>query len=264
MKEYYFVASLLPELEIGHVPDLGMSELKELLKVNLASEDLTKTRLLLRQIDVENFRAFWAQEPLDPRGNLNKEEIEQAINDKAWSRDEEFPDYLVDFLDKFTEDDERLAHFPKLLISYYSYEREHNEGFLKDYFAFQRDWQWVLVGFRARKMGKDIAVELQHEDPSDPLIAQILAQKDAAEYEPPFEYRDLKPIFEEHQDQPLELHKALYAYQFKEIVERWGVAIFTVDRILNYMARLILVEKWQELDVQKGIEVIDQIEEGVK
>lgn len=264
MKEYYFLASLLPELEIGHVPDLGMVELKELLRVNLLPEDLLKTQRFLRQIDLENFRAFWVKEPIDPRGNLNHDGIEQALTDLAWSEKEQFPDYLVEFLEKYQEGEERFTHFQRLLVDFYADECESNDGFLQEYFQFQRDWQLVLVGFRAKKMKKDIVAELQYEDATDPLVAQILAQKDAAEYEPPFEYKELRPVFEEHANNPLELHKALYAYQFAEIVQKWGEAIFTVDRILNYMARLILVEKWQELDVQKGVAVIDLIEEGVK
>ena len=264
MKEYYFLAALLPQLEIGHIPELGMSELKELLRVNLVDEDLALTKRFLRQIDIENFRAFWSKEPIDQRGNLSKEEIEQALLDNAWSDAEAFPDYLVDYLNKYQDDSDRISHFQHLLVDYFANEGEVCTGFLQEYFAFQREWQLVIVGFRAKKIGKDIAEELQFEDSSDPIVAQILAQKDAPTYEPPFEYRELRPVFEEHIQNPLELHKALYSYQFNEIVERWGEALFTIDRILNYMARLILVERWQELDVHKGISVIDKIEEGVK
>lgn len=264
MSEYYFIVSLLPELEIGHVPALGMEELKELLCTNLEPHDRVKCWQLLRQVDVENFRAFWAKEPLDSRGNLKQEQMEEVLNSRCWSETEEFPDYLIDYLDKYPEDADKIAHFQDLLVLYFADEIEKNTDFLREYFAFQREWQLVLVGFRAKKVGKDIAVELQHADSSDPIVAQILAQKDAAEYEPPFEYKELRPIFEEHSQSPLELHKALVEYQFHEIVERWGVALFSVDRILNYMARLLLVERWQDLDVQKGIGVIDKIEEGVR
>ncbi|MCH9610900.1 MAG: hypothetical protein S4CHLAM81_05290 [Chlamydiales bacterium] len=264
MREYYFLAALLPQLEIGHVPTLGVAELKELLQVNVSKEDLALAKRFLRQIDIENFRAFWAKEPLDPRGNLNRDEIEQAIEDQMWSEQEPFPDYLVDYLSRYLEENDRISHFHHLLVDYFASEEEENEGFLGEYFAFARQWQLVMVGFRAKKLGKDIAKELQFEDATDPIVAQILAQKDAPNFEPPFEYKELRPIFEEHIESPLRLHQALYAYQFAEIVERWGEAIFTIDRILNYLARLILVERWMELDVQKGISVIDTIEEGVK
>ncbi len=263
MNEYFFLASLLPPLEIGHVPALGYVELKELLKVNLSDDDLKSVEAFFRQIDFENIRSFWAVEPLDPRGNLNAEEIEQALLDYSWPGDEEFPPFLVDFLNKHHSNEDRLANFSFLLSDFYDHAAEEHKGFLRSYFHFQKEWRLVLLGFRAKLLEKDIAVELQYEDETDPFIAQLLAQKDAKGYEPPFDYKDLKPVFEHHQENPLELHKALYEYQFNHMIELWGGELFTINRILNYMARLIIVERWLELDMQKGIEVIDEIERKV-
>ena len=95
-------------------------------------------------------------------------------------------------------------------------------------------------------------------------MAQILAQRDSKIYEPPFEYKELKQIFEEFGNAPLDLHKALCEYEFAHIREIKGTEIFTIERILNYMGRLMLVERWLELDVQKGIEIIDKIQEEIQ
>ncbi len=264
MREYFFLASLLPELEIGHVPSLGYEELKELLRINLSSDDLDKTKEFLRQIDFENIRAFWAKEPFDPRGNISYDELEQALIDYSWPDDEAFPYFFTDFLQKYKSNEDRLANFQLLLSQFYDYQMEHQEGFLKYYFEFQKKWRLVILGYRAKVLEKDVAKELQYEDVTEPFVAEILAQKDAKVYEPPFEYKDLKPVFEAHKENPLELHKALYEYQFNHMIEIWGGDLFTIDRMLNYMARLIIVERWNELDIQKGIELINQIERNVQ
>ena len=264
MTEYYFLASLLPPLEIGRVPALGFAELKELLRANLTKSDRGRVEQFLRIIDLENLRSFWAKEPFDPRGNVTEEEMEQALLDVQWPVGEEFASYIQDYLDKYHTSEERLLHFSWLMGQFFLDQMERQEGFVRDFFQFQREMRLVMLGFRAKKVGKDVAVELQFEDATDPIVAQILAQKDANTYEPPFEYKELKPIFEEFGENPYGLHKAIYAYQFDHIIELWGGEIFTLDRILNYMARLLLVEKWQELDVQKGIEVIDTIEKGIQ
>lgn len=263
MTEYYFLASLLPPLEIGHVPALGFSELKELLRTNLTVTDKKRVQEFLRLLDFENLRSFWAKEPFDPRGNVREEEMEQAVLDAQWPDGEEFPAYLREFLDKYHSDEERLEHFALLMTYFFAQEIEKESGFIRDYFAFQREMRLVMVGFRAKKLGKDVAVELQYEDPTDPIVAQILAQKDAKVYEPPFEYKELKPVFEEYANSPMDLHKAIYEYQFNHIIELWGGEIFTLERILNYISRLLLVERWLELDVQKGIQVVDTIEKEI-
>ncbi len=242
------------------MPSLGFKEFKELLQLNLNKEDKRRTQNFLRMIDLENLRSYWAKEGFDPRGNVSREEMEQALFDVQWPVGEDFSPFLCDYLDKYHSDKERLKHFPLLMSHFYDRAVEEGSGFLRDFFSFQREMRLVMVGFRAKKMQRDVAVELQYEDASDPIMAQVLAQKDAKSYEPPFEYKELKPIFEELEDSPLELHKAICAYQFNHIVELWGGEIFTIDRILNYMARLLLVERWIELDVQKGIEMIDTIE----
>lgn len=245
------------------MPGLGSSELKELLRTNLSTADQARVVRFLRLIDMENLRAFWAGEPFDPRGNVKPEQMEQALIDVQWPIGEEFAPFLQEYLEKYHNSEERLAHFSLLMTQFFTHHLEHDEGFVRDFYAFVREMRLVMVGFRAKKVGKDLAEELQYEESTDPIVAQILAQRDAPHYEPPFEYKELKPIFEEYGDSPFELHKAIYEYQFHHIIELWGGEIFTLNRILNYMARLILCERWLELDVQKGIEVIDTIEKDI-
>ncbi|NGX55421.1 MAG: hypothetical protein KR126chlam2_01056 [Chlamydiae bacterium] len=264
MKQYYFLASLLPHLEIGHVPALGYPEFKEFLSVNMSDEGLERIKRFLRLVDIENLRALWTGEPIDPRGNLNQEELEQAVIELSWPGEEEFPDYLREFLQKYHSNEEKADNFYLLMSRFLEDEKENESGFLKEYFNFEREWRLVMVGFRAKKLGKRVEVELQFEDPTDPIVAQILAQKDAKFYEPPFEYKELKPIFEEFANAPVELHRALYEYRFDLLQDFFGSEIFSLDRILGYAAQLLIIEKWLELNVQKGIEIIDRIEEGVQ
>lgn len=260
---YYFLASLLPPLEIGHVPSLGFAELKALFDANLTAVDRTKVRAFLSLIDIENMRAFWAHEPFDTRGNVPLSQMEQCFLDFTWPSGDVFPFFLIDFLLKYRTDEDRLTHFSLLLSQFFNDRIERETGFVREYFAFQREMRLIIMGFRAKKLHKDLAEELKYEEGTDPIVAQILAQKDAKSYEPPFEYKELKPIFSEFENAPLDLYRELFEYQFNHIIELWGGELFSLDRLLNYTARLILVERWQELDVQKGIKVVDHIEREV-
>lgn len=264
MTNYYFLASLLPELEIGHVPKLSFDELIDLIRINVTEEDKEIVYDFLRTIDIQNFLKLWREEPLDLRGNLDEEELEKALDHLAWSDEEPFPLFLIDYLKKYPKIEERVRHFAELMSSYYQHLEEEGTGFVAQYARFQRELHLILIGFRAKRMGRNLLQELQYEDPNDPIVAQILAQKDAKVFEPPFEYLDLKPIFTEFAEQPLLLHKALLEYEFKYIVENWGGELFSIERILNYLSRLILVERWLEMDVQRGMVVMDKMESEVK
>lgn len=251
---YYFLASLLPELRIGIPPEIDFHELMHLMEMNLTENDREKVRVIRLYYDIQNIRSFWRGEPLSFRGNYDEVELEDALVTQ-----DALPSYVFDFMKQYDSTEERLRHFASLLTSYYQSEVESTDGFLHDYLVFQRELRLVLTAFRAKKMGRDLLVELQYEDPNDDAVAQIIAQKDAVEYDPPENFSELKPLFEAHCEEPLELHKALVEYQFQKADELLGVDLFTINRILAYMVKLNFVEKWLELDKKKGMQLVDMI-----
>jgi hypothetical protein len=253
MTNYYFVGSLLPELRIGFPVEMNFAEFDRLLQMNLSKHDYEKTKILRRFWDIENLRSYWKKEPLDSRGNLNENEIEDAILET-----EALPPYIRNYLEKHADTPDRLTYFPALLSAYFKEEIKHADGFLKWLLEFQRELRLVLVAFRAKKLGRNLEAELQFEDPEDPFIIQLLAYKDAPVFEPPEKYEDVKALFTERADAPLALHQALCEYIFYTIDKKVGLHPFTIDRILGYLVQLSLAEKWLELDKAKGVEIVDR------
>lgn len=265
MKNYYFVASLLPDLEIGHVPALHGVELKALLHSVLDHADLKKIEHMLREVDVKNFRAIWVDEPIDKKGNYNREELEEALKEEKWPNGEEFHHYLKDYLERYPNNEQRVHHFSYLMKRFYEVEQEiESDSFLKGYFEFQRQWRLIIMGFRAKEIGKDISEELQYEQSEDPLVAQLLAQKDSKTFEPPFEYSELKPLFEAYRTFPLELHRALSEYRLQKIEQLYEGDQFSIDRILGYLAQLLIIEEWLELNSERGLKMIDNIVKDIQ
>jgi len=251
---YYFLASALPELQIGVPPELNWQELEFLISVNLNKNDEESVHRLRLFYDIQNLRLLWRNEAISDRGNFDENGLEEAILTK-----EGLPDYVNAFAARYESPDERVEHFSSLLSSYFQVEVPKSIGFLHDYLTFEREWRLVLIGFRAKRLNRDLLKELQYEDLSDDLVMQILAQKDTQTFEPPRRYEELAPLFEEHYDYPLQLYQALCEYRFQKINELIGVNMFTIDRILGYMVQLIIVEKLFELDRKKGIEIVDTI-----
>lgn len=254
MTNYYFLATALPPLEIGFLPDITFIEFRDLLLANLTDADYAKTEVISRYYDIQNIRSFLKNEPIDPYGNFNVVELEEALVGR-----EGLPDYVYRFLDTHESLSDRLRHFSSLSKDYFREEISRANGFLKDYLIFEWEWRLVLTGFRAKELGRDLLIEMQYEDPYDDFVAQIIAQKDAKNFIPPDGYQDLGIIFEEHKNDPLILHKALCEYRFQKIESMLGVDLFSIDRILGYMAQLIMVEKWMALDAQKGLKIVDKI-----
>ena len=254
VSQYYFLASVLPPLAIGQKADISWETFLFLLETNLKPNDWAKATVIRRLYDLENIRFFWKEEELDPRGNFDELALEEAL-----LTGDGFPDYVYDFLDKYTSKEERLRHFSALIAAYFQSEIAASQGFLRDYLEFERQLRLILTGFRAKRMQRDLSKELQYEDPDDDIIAQLLASRDSKHFEPPEGYEQLKGYFHEGHEDPLALYQALFAYRFNWVEERLEVDLFSMDRILGYMVQLIMVLKWMELDQDRGHQVIDMM-----
>lgn len=258
MRQYYYLSISLPKLEIGQVPDIDLPELETLLKENLTPSDMEHVIRLRKFYDVLNIRAYWTGTPFDYWGNLDAAELEEELLTQEFGV---FPRLLGDYLKEYESREERLKHFPQLLKKYFEAAVKESTGFMKWYLKFERDLRLTLVGFRARKLNRNLSAELQYEDPEEDIIAQLLAQKDAKSFEPPVEFEDLKPVLDKYYNEPLELNKALTEYRFNKIEQRFANDPFSIDRVLGYIVQYMLVDKWLHYDQQKGMEIIKQIEQ---
>lgn len=254
MPNYYFLGTFLPELSIGQNPKIGFDELDQWLHQHLSRKDYAKTKTIRSLFDLFNLRAYWKGEPLDRYGNLSLSDLEEALTSRSL-----LPAFVFDYLDHCRSVEDQLVRYPELLVIFCRHAIAKTSGLLKYYLVLERELRLVLTAFRTKILGRDIYQELQYEDPEEDLIAQILAQKDAPVYQAPEKYEEIAALFHKYQEKPMELQKALLTYRFNKIEEFLGIELFSIDCILAYVIKLILVEKWQRLDKEKGLKIVETI-----
>ena len=257
MGHYYFVVPSLPPLSLLDLPEITFSELMVRLETCLSRKDLEKVKTLRLFIDICNIRSLLMEEPVDPRGNLGEKELDESLLIQT-----ALPDYVFEFLGQFEKVSDKIRNFPGLLALFFNREIENQEGFLKSYFQFEREWRLVLAALRAKQLGRDIAKELQFEEPTEPLVAQILAQKDSDRYDPPMEYNDLKELVSTSYADPWLQQAAFVEYRFHKIADMTHAAAFSIDQILSYVAQLMLVEDKNALDAERGKMILDTFKSG--
>lgn len=200
MVGYYFLITALPPLKFGIKPEISYEEVEELVDQNVRTSDREIVVGFKQYIDVKNLRLLWMDLPIDPRGNLNKKELEAALLVR-----DSFPSFVFDFIQTYEDSSHRLANFLFLIAKFLQYQIENQEGFLRVFFRFEREFRIILTALRAKDEKKDLSVELQYEDPKDFLIRDILSQKDSSSYEPPGEYKELKNIYVANRENPKNL-----------------------------------------------------------
>lgn len=258
MARYFYLVTALPDLAIGLAPDLSLEELTFLLKANLTDFDMKQVSVLRSYFDIENIRSFWSGYPLNRLGNFDELTLEEALVGRTG-----LPSYVYDYMDRFESKEQRLLHFSSLFSTFFREEIKHSKGALHQLLQFEREERLILAAFRAKKLGCPIEQELQFEDPEDPLVAEILAQKDAKVYIPPERHQELASIFNKHEEDPLALQKALLEYRFKKSGEQIGLKFFTFEYVLTYVFQWILAEKWVLLNQAKGKKIINSIIQDV-
>lgn len=257
MRNYYFVVPSLPPLSLREKPELSFEELMTRLALNLSKKDLEKTQVLRRFVDIFNIRALLMEETIDLRGNLSEKQLDEALLVHAG-----LPDYVFFFLDQFEKVPDKIRNFHGLLATYFNEEIPQQKGFLRKYLTFERECRLVLLALRAKQLGRDVVKELQFEDPTDPLVAHILAQKDSDSYDPPPEYQDLKEVIASCYPDPWAENRAFAEYRFKKIGEIAEGKLFSIDTILCYIAQLMIIENIIELDAEKGRMILDTFKSG--
>ena len=252
--DYYFLITAFPPLTIGVKPELSFKELEDLLVLNLSGADLRKVDDLLRPIDLYNIRALWLGMPLDDRGHIKAHELAEALLVQ-----EGLPPYVVDYLERYETTQERIRYFSSLYVSMYRSLIPDLKGFLLKYFEFDRELRLVLTGLRAKAFGKDIVREMQFEDHNEPLVMELLAQKDMPDFIPPIGYEDLKNLFTLNFEDPQKLHQAILEYRFQKIEEMEEPMDFGIDRVLAYTQKFLLAEEFANLDKEKGMEQLEHL-----
>lgn len=254
MARYYFLCSALPPLDRRVPPPLSTHELQEQFKVGLTIHDQKQFEIILRYVDIVAIVAFFVGDFPDTRGHFSsKEEILSAIEMKS-----NLPDYVVDFLERYPNPKERARFSSELFTLFFAHEIANAEGVLKEYLLFERQIRLILAAWRAKKYGKDLSVEFQFEDPQDPFIAELLLQKDMSHFVFPYEYEDLTEVTAYILDPKKVWYKFLeYKYDKLELFAERNP--FSLDVLLMYFLRLMIVEDLHHLNHTRGKEWINRI-----
>lgn len=250
MTRYYYLTLSLPELVPNVKPPMTFQELDELLYANLTAKDYAKTRSLRTYYDLQNMRALWTLQEIDPRGNFKENELEEAILQET-----KLPSYLITFLQTHETKEARLKFFPELLASYFQHQSQIKDPFLRKLFSLERKMQLLQTAFRSKKLQKNLTNELRFENPDEPFIEDLTAQKDETELEFPEEFEDFKQLMQEHYSSPMKLYNALQEYHFHkidELVSSYGP--FRFEKILGYLAQFMLLPNLNQIDDLEKVE----------
>ena len=272
MANYYCQIAGLPDVAFdGSKGAFTVERFRDELYPVLSARDAKCVDLLFLSIDNANILDILKhgeEARIEQAGCYSKEELLDII---ASAKDgdaprKDVPTYLYRFFDYYiaNESNENIIWNDVLSAYYYDYATASSNKFVAAWFAFNRNVNNILVAFTARKYRMNIADVVIGDDE----VANLLRTSAARD----FELSGALDYFEAVQRMSENGKLQEREHQLDELRWRWlddnsVFNYFTVERLFVFLQKLIIIERWEALDAEKGMqrynEMIAELKSGM-
>ena len=260
-RDYYCLVAGLPDLRPNE-SKLSKTSLafKNELKEQLHPSDYSLAELLFLQYDNKNLLNLLLNRDSThlPLANYTTEHLEDQLKE---------PDNIVEYLSRFILmfnnelfDKSELNSERQLLKLYYEYVLQTKNSFLKGWFNFDRDMKNVLTAINCRKFGFDVEKQLisgSYENEVYKMLLKDSPKQDLLADELPYAERILK--ITEAEMSISEKEKFFDKLKWEFLDEQTFFNYFSIEKILSFIIKLNIVERWVALDNETGRSLFEQL-----
>lgn len=263
-KGYYYLVAGLPDL-VPEEKKLSFSsgEFREMMADELDARDYQMLKLFYLPFDHENLLNLFFEEDKewDERGNFSKEELEPLTDRKLVQTAEHslFPAYFSEFAYKMHSEeaaDTKVEGSRQLSSEYYKHLHAHSNDFVNKLAKYQQDTANILTALNGRKHELNFEGALIGNDE----VTESLKKSRARDFGLKSEVEhieDLLQIFEIDNLKEREFKLDIHKWHFVE--EATFFNYFTIERVLAFLQKLFIAERWIHLDPEKGQEMFEKL-----
>lgn len=263
-RNYYCLISSLPDWKLDdRKPLMNSLSFKEMLAEELHSDDFKYVQWLYLPFDHANIlnRLYKKEVPCDDRGKYPTELVEHLTNAINVANDPSLgvEPYLEDFILRFFDADEKPARMEaekELTSGWFAMLKESKNDFLTQYADFEQQSRNVLTALAGRKFDISVANSLV----GDHDMVEALKKSRARDFGLSGEIGHLDQllqIFEMTNLQEREMRLDILRWNFYEEVTFFHY--FSVEKILAFVLKLFIVERWSALDEKRGRELFEKL-----
>jgi hypothetical protein len=263
-RNYYCLVAGLPDL-IMEDRKLAFSSLsfRELLQQDVHPQDFKLVSLFYLPFDHFNILSrLYDEEPVfDNRGNFLQEEIEELTDKKTFETAEGFniPEYILEFVEEYFREEEKPSKIEAertLTKDYYNHLLNTGNNFMNDYVRHELNLRNILTALNGRKFDLDVSADII----GDSDIEQALKKSRTRDFGLANDVDNLEAIIQLHEIPNLlerELKTDTMRWHFLD--EATFFSYFTIEKVLAFVIKVFIVERWISLDEEKGKELFKQL-----
>jgi len=265
-RNYYCLVAGLPNLMIDGIrlPETSIA-FKNELQEQLHPSDYNLVVLLYLDYDNKNILNLILNRESThfPLAIYPSEYLEEQIKEPS-----SIEGYLKRFILMFNDesfDKSELNSEQHLLRFYYSYVLQTKNSFLKQWFTFYRDMKNILTAVNCRKFGYDIEKQLipsGDENEVYEILLKGVPKPETLADEVPFVDRILN--IAESEISISEKEKALDNLKWAFLDENTFFHYFTIEKIISFVIKLNMVERWLSLDNETGKALFERLINDIK
>lgn len=269
-KSYYCLVAGLPELTIDDSKlSYTVANFKSEVCDSLSGTDRRLIELFYLKFDNANLLKLLADSEttdIDERGNYSIDamtELIATIRDGGEVSDREFPTYMSTFLKEVLTDSPTDSTYRENRLStlYFDYGMKADNSFVRSWFEFNRNVNNVLVALTARKYKWDVAQSVV----GNSEICDALRTSGARDFGLAAEIDYIDEVIKISEVHDLvEREKRIDTLRWDWMDEQTFFNYFTVERLFVFLAQLEMVERWIQLDKEKGNRMFRSMIESLK
>ena len=268
-RNYYYLVAGLPDL----IPDdkklhLSSVDLRSYLEEQLHPSDFELVKLFYLPWDHENLLDLLYEDVVewDERGNFSRELMEQLADKKQFELvdTEEIPGYLNDFLEIYHSDEE---DFPKpkavkfVTERWYKLLRNSKNRFVAELAQYKQNLSNIMLALNGRKHNIPFEDAIIGNDD----ITAALKKSRSRDFGLSNEINEMENIVQIFEiDNILDREMKLDNQLWKFLDEATFFNYFTIEKVLAFVQKLFIVERWYKLDKEKGQQIFNQLLEELQ
>lgn len=245
-----------------------VADFKEDYMPYLSAADQRLVSLFFLKYDHRNLLALLAggeEVPFDERALFSREDLEEAV-EQVKNGDEQgrkLPPCFYDFIASYPELKELQEVLPEdaLSTAYYSYASSFENGFTKDWFAFNLNVNNILIALTARTYGFAAASYLVGEGETVEALAVSGARDFGLGSE--LDYMDELIRINDLAD-PVDKERKLDLLKWNWLEDRTFFCHFSVERLFAFLVKLDIIERWTLIDKERGGKVFRDLIDSLK
>jgi len=260
-KNYYCLIAGLPELmaDDKKIP-FALRDFKEGLKIYLSEEDFQLVELFFLYEDNKTLLSLISKKELKESATSN---FSSAFIEDQLKEPETLPSYMCEFIEIINSETKKynVSTENELAWLFYDYLLNVKNDFVRSWFEFDMNIKNLTAGLNCKKYNLDVEREIVGEN----NFSQAIRTSNVKDFGLSVDYNYVEKVISLlDKDDLIEKERGLDFLKWDFLDEKTTFEYFSIEKVLSFLIKLMIIERWSKLDNESGKKVFHELVERLR